>query len=421
MRIIFFSHYFPPEVNAPAVRTFDHCVRWASMGHEVHVITAIPSHPAGVPFPPYRKRWYQKEMVEGIHVHRVWTFLAANSGVALRVVNFLSFIPTSVWRAISLGRADVIVATSPQFFCAAAGCLAGAVTRTPWVMEVRDLWPESIPEVGAMKESVVLRGLRAIARGLYRHATKIVCLTRSFMDQIATMGISREKMAYVPNGIEPALWESTAGPTERQALGFGSDDVVVSYVGTLGMAHGLSTILDVAAQLRPDAPHVRFLIAGDGADGPALRTRLKRDGLTTVTMLGMVPRERVPGILAASDILLVSLKPSPMFEKVLPSKLFEAMAASRPIVLSVGGEARRVLEQAEAGIAVQPGNAEAIAAAIRALAADPDQRRRLGASGRAFVTREFTRDFWAGEMLRCLEGIATTHAAHRSLDVRAGH
>lgn len=405
MRIVFLSHYFPPEVNAPAVRTFDHCVRWAAAGHEVHVITCIPSHPTGVPFPPYRKRWYQEEVVQGVHVHRVWTFLAANSGVALRVVNFLSFIPTSVWRAIRLGRVDVIVATSPQFFCAVAGGLAGALKRTPWVMEVRDLWPESIPEVGAMKESFVIRALRAVAKGLYRHATTIVCLTRSFMDQIAGMGIPREKMAFVPNGIDPSMWESRCGPEERQALGFTPEHVVVSYVGTLGMAHGLSTILDVAARLRTEAPNVRFLLVGDGSDGVALRERLTRDGLTNVTMPGMVARERVPGLLAASDILLVSLKASPMFEKVLPSKLFEAMAAGRAIVMSVGGEARSVLERAEGGVAVEPGNGDAIATAIIELAGDPERRERLGTAGRAFVQQEFTRDRWAAEMLRHLERV----------------
>ena len=403
MRIVFLSHYFPPEVNAPAVRTFDHCVRWAAAGHDVHVITCTPSHPSGVPFPPYRKRWYQEEVVQGVHVHRVWTFLAANSGVALRVVNFLSFIPTSVWRAIRLGRADVIVATSPQFFCAVAGCLAGALKRTPWVMEVRDLWPESIPEVGAMKESVVIRALKVVAKTLYQHATAIVCLTNSFIDQIATMGIPRDKMVFVPNGIDPALWQSNLGPTERVEVGVSEDEVLVSYVGTLGMAHGLGTILDVASRLKREAPLVRFLIVGDGADRDALLERIAGEQLSNVTMLGLVPRGRVPGLLAASDILLVSLKASPMFEKVLPSKLFEAMAAAKPVVLSVGGEAKAVLERAQAGIAVQPGNADAIAAAILELARDADCRQRLGDAGRDYVQRFFTRDYWAAEMVRHLE------------------
>lgn len=402
MRILFFSHYFPPEVNAPAVRTYDHCVRWAKAGHDVHVITCTPSHPAGVPFAGYGQPWYRRENVDGVTVHRVWTYLAANKGVGLRVVNFLSFIPMSVLRAMRLGRFDVMVATSPQFFCAWAGCFAGILKRTPWIMEVRDLWPESIPVVGAMKESLVIKALRLVAQRLYRHATGIVCLTNSFIDQIALMEIPRDKMVYVPNGIDPDLWKSDRGPEERAALGLTPSEVLVSYVGTLGMAHGIGTILDVAAALKGVAPTIRFLVVGDGSDKDALVDRIAKQGLSNVAMLGLVERERVPGLLAASDILLVSLKASPMFEKVLPSKLFEAMAAGKPVVLSVGGEAKAVLERAGAGIAVEPGNAEAITQAVTTLARSPEQRSAFGQAGRAYVVSEFSRDHWAGVMLETL-------------------
>jgi glycosyltransferase involved in cell wall biosynthesis len=338
-----------------------------------------------------------------VTVHRVWTYLAANKGFGRRVMNFLSFIPTAVWRSMRLGRFDVVVATSPQFFCAWAGCLSGFLKRTPWVMEVRDLWPESIPVVGAMKESPVIRILRLAARGLYLHASGIVCLTRSFIEEISLSGIPVSRMAYVPNGIDSELWRSERGADERRAIGFRPDEIVVSYVGTLGMAHGLGTVLDAAAKLKEAVPQIRFLLVGDGSDRDVLERRIAEDNLSNVTLLGLVPRDRVPGLLAASDILLVSLKPSPMFEKVLPSKLFEAMAAGKPIVLSVGGEAKAVLDRARAGIAVEPGNAEAIAEAVTTLAADSERRQACGKAGQEFVAAEFSRDRWAAVMLSALQ------------------
>ena len=153
MRILFFSHYFPPEVNAPANRTFEHCRVWAAQGHDVHVVTCVPSHPEGKPFPGYRRGWYQRETMDGIQVHRVWTHLAPNRGVFRRTLNYLSFIPTAVFRAWRLGPVDALIATSPQFFCAVAGRLAAGLRKTPWVFEVRDLWPESIQAVGAVRRS----------------------------------------------------------------------------------------------------------------------------------------------------------------------------------------------------------------------------------------------------------------------------
>ena len=406
MRILFFTHYFPPEVNAPANRTHEHCREWAAAGHEVHVVTCIPSHPFGSPFPGFRRRWYQHDQIDGIHVHRVWTYLAPNRGVLRRTLNYLSFVPTAAFRAWRLGRFDVAIGTSPQFFCAVATWAYAQIRRAPWVFELRDLWPESISAVGAMRRSLALRLLERLELRMYRSASAIVCVTESFVRSLTARGVEAAKLHFVPNGIVPAFWHSARRVDERNELGLVDTDVLASYVGTVGMAHGLSTVLAAAAQLQTAAPAVKLLIVGDGAELESLRKVAAHDGLPNVRFTGLVPREKVPGILAATDIALVTLKPCDVFKTVLPSKMFEAMAARCAIVLGVDGEARTTLERAGAGVAVPPGDVDVLTRAIATLAADPDGRARMARAGVDFVNREFSRKTWADAYIGVLAGLA---------------
>jgi glycosyltransferase involved in cell wall biosynthesis len=412
MRILFLTHYFPPEVNAPANRTYEHCREWVAAGHEVHVVTCVPSHPAGRAFPGYRRRWYTRESIDGIHVHRVWTYIAANRGILRRTVNFLSFAASGAWRASRLGRFDVTIGTSPHLFCVVAAWVVAQLRRTPWVFEVRDLWPESLPAVGVVTErSIVLSWLARLELRLYRDASVIACVSRSFVSALAARGIDPGKLHFVPNGILPELWSAGERATARRDLGVAGDAVLVSYVGTVGMAHGLATVLDAAATLRQRAPEVRLLIAGDGAELHALRSSAEARGLANVRFTGLVPRARIPLLLHASDVMLVTLRPAEVFKSVLPSKMFEAMAAGRPIVLGVDGEARDTLVRAGAGIAIPPGDAGALADAICTLARDPARRAAMGESGAAFVRREFDRRAWAARYLELLEHVSTAAAA----------
>jgi glycosyltransferase involved in cell wall biosynthesis len=412
MRILFFSHYFPPEVNAPANRTYEHCREWVAAGHEVHVITCVPSHPIGVPFSGYRTGWYQKERRDGIVVHRVWTLLAPNKDVLRRTANYLSFVPTAVWRALQLGRFDVFIGTSPQFFCAVAAWIAAFLKRTPWVFELRDLWPESIHAVGAARSYMPLKVLERLELLLYARARLVVCVSEAFVANLIGRGVSAEKIAFVPNGVDTPTWTAGRRAEGRARLGAGERDVIVSYVGTVGMAHNIGTVLEAARLLAPTRPDIRFVVVGEGAERETLARRAREDGLSNITFTGLVPRSEIPDYLAASDISLVTLKPSDLFKTVLPSKMFESMAAARPIVLAVEGEAKRLLERAGAGVPVAPGDAAALAAAVERLADDRELRRRLGAAGSLFVEREFSRRTWAERYLRILDRVRLSdHAA----------
>jgi glycosyltransferase involved in cell wall biosynthesis len=419
MRILFLTHYFPPEVNAPATRTHEHCREWVAAGHEVHVVTGVPSHPAGRPFAGYRRQWYQRESVDGIHVHRVWTYLAGNRGVVRRTLNYLSFAISGAWRAWRLGPFDVAIGTSPQFFCAVATWLAATLRRQPWVFELRDLWPESIAAVGVLNRgSMAMRWLARIELFLYRDAAAVVCLTRSFMTTLEARGVDHARLHYVPNGIIPEFWSTRNRDEARRELDVVPTDVLLGYVGTIGMAHGLRTVLKAAADLQNRAPEVRLLIVGDGAELDTLRTVAAARGLHNVRFTGLVPRTRVPSLLAASDIVLVTLRRSEVFKTVLPSKMFEAMAAARPIVLGVEGEARDTLLEAEAGVPIPPADSVALGNAVYRLARDPALREAMGASGSAFVHREFNRRVWAARYLAVLEtvAVAATAPAHLAPD-----
>jgi glycosyltransferase involved in cell wall biosynthesis len=407
MRILFLTHYFPPEVNAPAIRTHEHCREWVAAGHEVHVVTCVPSHPAGRPFLGYRRQWYRHESIDGIHVHRVWTYLAGNRGFVWRTLNYVSFAMSGAWRAWRLGPFDVAVGTSPQFFCAIATWLVARLRRMPWVFEVRDLWPASIAAVGAMNRgSPLMRLLERIELLLYRDAAAVACLTRSFVTTLEARGIGRAKLHYLPNGIVPEFWSTGNRDETRRELDVTPAEVLVSYVGTTGMAHGLGTVLDAAFHLQSRAPEVRVLIVGDGAELDTLRTLAAAHRSRNVRFTGLVPRSRIPSLLAASDIMLVTLRPSDVFRSVLPSKMFEAMAASRPIVLGVEGEARDMLLEAEAGIAIPPADSVALVDAVCRLARDRALRAAMGASGLAFVQREFSRRAWSARYLRMLETVS---------------
>lgn len=405
MRILFLTHYFPPEVNAPASRTFEHCREWVSAGHEVHVLTCVPNHPAGRIYPGYRNRWLQTEEQHGIHVHRVLTIPAANAGFIGRTANYFFYLVMAVLVARSLPRADVVVSTSPQFFCGLAGYLVSRLKRVPWVLEIRDLWPESIVTVGAMqKESVAIRGLRWLESFAYRKADSIVSVTESFVPHIEARG-GAGKVTVITNGVDLEFF-TPSEDTAQLAREFGvAGRFVAAYVGTHGLAHGLDTILLAADRLRDD-PDIAFLLAGDGAERANLLRKRDAMRLGNVFIVGQQPKERMPAIWALTDVSLVLLRRRAAFESVIPSKIFEAMGMARPIILGVRGESQRIVERAGAGLCIEPENDQALADAVRALATDRGQARALGLAGRRYVEENYDRRRLAARFEHLLERVA---------------
>lgn len=401
MHILFLTDNFPPETNAPASRTHEHTKRWAAAGHRVTVVTTAPNFPAGRIFEGYRNRLWQRETIDGVEVIRLWTYITANEGFLRRTLDYMSFMVAAILATPFLPRADVVVSTSPQFFTPCAAYVVSRLKRLPWVFELRDLWPDSIVAVGAMKETPLIRALRRLEYFLYRKATRILSVTNSFRDVLCRNGIDRAKIDVVPNGAD--LGAYVPGPRSQvlaERLGV-QGKFVAAYVGTIGMAHGLGALLDAAERLRA-RKDIAIILVGAGAQERALREQAAARGLANVHFAGSVSKAEVREVWRLCDVALVLLRDSPLFRHVLPSKMFEAMATERPIILGVKGESEGVLRDAQAGIAIAPEDAAALADAIVALADDPVRRGALGQAGRAFVTQKFNRDVLAGKMLDVL-------------------
>lgn len=413
MHILFFSHYFPPEVNAPATRTFEHCRRWVDAGHDVTVITCAPNCPNGVVFDGYRNAWRADEMVDGIQVVRVWTWLSPNSGFLRRIANYLSFMVTATLCSLSLRNVDVIVGTSPQFFCGWAGVFCHWIRRRPFVLEVRDIWPESIVTVGAMKRSRLIRCLEWFERRMYGAASHIVTVGSGYKRQLMDRGVPDEKVSIVPNGVgDGALAvKSHAGLLRKRWNGEGR--FVCAYVGTVGLAHGLEVVLEAAQQLKDaERDDVVFWIVGDGAQRSVLEEEASARGLSNVVFAGLVDKETVNGVLAAADACLVHLRGAELFGTVIPSKIFEIMAAGVPIVMGVRGESRDIVLEARAGISMTPDDAESLLECVDEIAGDPAAYQQ----GAGYVRQHYHRDQLAGRMLSVLERSAGHFKGENSND-----
>ncbi len=412
MRILFLSHYFFPEGNAPATRVYEMSRRWVQMGHEVTVVTCAPNVPRGVVYPGYRNRLYQRESVEGIDVRRVWTYLAANEGAVRRIANYLSYLLTATLAALLAPRPDVLIATSPQFFCGIAGVLASGLRRTPFVLEIRDLWPESIVAVGAMRPSQWIRLLEALERRMYAAATQIVTVGEGYRRKLAERGVPSEEVEVVPNGVDLGLFRAGADASRiRQEFGLG-DAFVCAYVGTIGMSCGLDVALRAGRLLRERGrDDVRLLLVGDGA----LRERLEREareaGLSNVVFTGRLDKARMPEVLAASDACLVHLAKRELFTTVLPSKIFEAAAMSRPIVIGVAGFAAELVAEAGAGIPIEPESETELVDVLLRLADDRALAARLGAAGRTQIAERYDYDGLAARYAELLGKIAVEGGA----------
>lgn len=413
MRILFLAHNFPPESNAVAIRTYEHAKQWVKMGHEVEVVTCAPNHPKGKLYDGFSNALFQRETMQGIKVVRVWSFLAANRGVALRSLNYLSFPLSAIAQSWRLSTPDVVISSSPQMLTALSGFLISRLKRTPWILEIRDLWPESIVAVGALERGFVVKALEALERFAYRNADHIVSVTRSFVDHFAVHGVPRAKTSVVTNGADITLF---AGPVRDATLAAEigvAGKFVAAYVGTHGMAHALTTVLDAADRLR-DRDDIRFLLVGSGAEQARLRERRDAMQLPNVVMLDQQPRDRMPAIWGLADASIVHLRKTPLFRTVIPSKIFEAMAAGVPTLLGVEGEAAELVADAGAGLLFEPENSVALADAVARLADSPDLAKRLGANGRRSVALHYDRRLLAVRYLELLQRVHAEHASSRS-------
>jgi colanic acid biosynthesis glycosyl transferase WcaI len=412
VKILYVSQYFPPEMGAPAARASELAQHWAQSGHEVSVLTGFPNHPTGVVPPEWRarlRRLTNREKIAGVDVFRTWLWPLPNRKTHERMRNYASFCVSAALRGLAIPRPDVIIASSPQLLVGLSGWWLAFAQQVPFVFEVRDLWPESLTAVGVGDENSLLHhALAAVAKFLYERSDRIVVVTPAFKHHLMRhWRVPAEKIAVVENGVETDLF-APASPASNQALRreLGAEGKFLAcYIGTMGMAHGLETLLAAAHQLQHQSSTAQFLLVGEGAEKERIKSLAQSRGLTNLRFLDQQPREKIPDFISASDACLVLLKKTDVFKTVIPTKMLEFMSCARPVILGVDGQARQIIEDAGAGLIIEPENAEALVKAINKLSANRELGIAFGQKGREYISRNFSRAYTAGKYIDVLRSL----------------
>ena len=405
MHILFLTDNFPPEVNAPASRTYEHARHWVSLGHQVTVITGAPNFPDGKVFPGYKNRIWQSEFIEGIKVIRVLTYITANEGFIKRILDFLSFMLSSFIAALFVRRIDVVIGTSPQFFTACSAFLVGLVKRKPFVFELRDLWPETIRVIGRSKAHTLLNLLERLELFLYRKANLIIAVTDSFKSNLVSRGIDNEKIKVVTNGVrlDQFNYDRKARVTLRNEWSW-TDKFIAAYIGTHGECQKLETVLNAAEYCENTSKYrnVRFLFVGSGSQ----KNDLMKQGhdLTNVKFLPQVRKEEIAGYWSAVDLSIIHLVNNEMFKSVIPSKIFESMAMQIPMALGVEGEAKKIIDKNNVGLSFKPEDYMGLVGCIDLFMTDRGMLTNLKQNCRTSATK-YERNELATNMLYHLENI----------------
>ncbi len=406
MKILFISDNFPPEVNAPASRTYEHAKRWTEAGAEVTVITCAPNFPKGIVHDGYSNAWRFVENIDGIRVVRVKTYITGNAGFAKRILDYLSFMVSAVVFGLFETRPSVVVGTSPQFFAALGAWLLSVAKRRPFVFELRDLWPASIVTVGVMKKGFLIRRIEDLELFLYRRADLIISVTQSFVEDLVGRGVDREKIRVVRNGVDLSRFRpKPKSESMADALGV-QGSFVVGYLGTHGMAHALGNIID-AAKLLESENGIVFLLVGDGAEKPGLVERAEHEGVRNVMFHDSVSKSLMPDVWSVCDVSLVHLRNDPVFSKVIPSKVFESFGMGKPILIAMpDGEAVDMVRSTESGEWVRPEEPRALADTVLKWRDSPELVERFGRKSAETAERN-NRDALANTMLDLLNALAT--------------
>jgi glycosyltransferase involved in cell wall biosynthesis len=405
MKIVVICHYFPPEIGAPSARIYEMARHWVELGNEVHVVTCFPNHPTGIIPDKYKGMKYLHEMMDGIHIHRNYVYATPNKGFMKKTLGHISFMFSSVLISMrKIKKPDVIITSSPTFFSIFSGYWYSLRKRVPFVLEIRDLWPAAMIELGVMKKGAVTNILEKMELFFYRKSKRLIMVTEAFKDNVVNRGIDADKVYVVTNGVNQEMFypkEKNKSLIDNYGL---SGKFVVSYAGAHGISQNLATILKAAKALKEEED-IEFLFIGEGAEKDKLRAAVGEQGITNVRFIDSQPKEMIPDFYSISDVCLIPLKNIQLFKIFIPSKMFEIMACGVPIVASLEGEAADILTESKAALVVHPDNDEEIRQAILKLKNDKELYQQLKANGPIFVGKNYSRKMLAERYLDIISNI----------------
>lgn len=408
MRILYLSQYFPPEVGATQTRAYEMARYMVETGHKVTVITEIPNHPSGVIPLEYRGRFFERADLDGIEVIRVWVKTSPTKNFLNRMLFYLSYMINAVLFGLFLARDryDLIYASSPPLFVGGSALALSYLKRLPLFFEVRDLWPDFAVALGELSHPLFISLARKLEWTCYRRARAIIVVTKSYADRLTQRGVPSRKLVVIPNGANLDLFQYRPDGRQRlrEELKLG-DKFVAIYAGIHGIAQGLETIIEAAHQLEEQSD-VHFLMVGEGPQKADLMALASDYQLHNLTWVPERPRENIPDYLSTADVALVLLRDIEEFRGVLPSKMFDAWACQRPVILSVPGEAHQLLDLSQGGLYISPDNPARLVEAIQKLKDNPQKRHLMGSSARTFTERHYSRQVQAGKLVQLIERLS---------------
>ncbi|MGF9760980.1 sugar transferase [Microvirga sp. 0TCS3.31] len=402
MRVWMVTQWFDPE---PTFKGMLFAKELQRRGHEVEVVTGFPNYPGGRLYDGYRIRAYQREVVDGIVVHRVPLYPSHDSSALKRVANYASFASAAAVKVLTGRRPDVVYAYHPPGTVALPAAIARLVRGVPFVYDVQDLWPDTLAATGMLPQGRVLDLVGRVMDATYALAAHVVVLSPGFRDRITSRGIPAAKVSVIENWCDESQIVLPARAAARAALGLREEFTVV-FAGTMGPAQALDTVLDAARLLRDD-PGVRLLMIGAGIEVDRLRARATAEGMDNVAFLPRRPVSEIGEVLAAADALLVHLRDDPLFEITIPSKTQAYLHAGRPVLMGVRGDAAAIVAEAGAGIVFPPQDAPALADAVRRMRRLPEEEREeMGRRGARHYEQALSLRVGAGRFADVLESAA---------------
>ncbi len=405
MRILYLSQYFPPEAGATQTRAYEMSKAWVALGNHVTVLAEFPNHPSGIIPASYRGKFTEHAQLDGIEVIRVWVRASPHKSFRNRMLFYLTYMLNASLAGLFLacGKYDLVYASSPPLFVGGAALLISFLRRLPLVFEVRDLWPESAVALGELSSPSAVSVATWLEEQCYRRSIQVVVVTQGIYDRLVQRGIPASKLCLVPNGANTDLFTYSQSDRDRLRLELGLQDKFVAiYAGIHGLAQGLETLLETARMLESH-PDTHILMVGDGPKKAELLELAAMHKLPNLTMLPEKPREQIPAYLSAADVAVIPLKKADIFKGALPSKIFDAWSCARPVLISIDGEARQIVESVGGGVYVPPEDPVKMAQALLALKDMPVEQQSMGEKGLVYTRQNHSRSALAGNLFKHLE------------------